>query len=32
MQGKGTYTFSDGRVYIGEYNQDEKEGVGTMIW
>ena len=30
--GHGTYTFSDGDKYIGEYQHGEKHGQGTYIY
>ena len=32
MHGKGTYTWSDGRKYKGDYVNDKKEGLGTYTW
>ena len=32
MHGKGTFTWSDGRKYIGEYNEDKKHGNGVFTW
>ena len=41
MHGQGTYTWKDGRKYIGEYKFDKKvfllnhilqHGFGTIIW
>jgi hypothetical protein len=32
MHGRGTFTFKDGRKYIGEYIEDKKEGYGTFEW
>lgn len=32
MHGKGVYTWSDGRRYEGEYNNDKKEGYGIYTW
>lgn len=32
MQGKGTFSFKDGRKYIGEYLEDKKHGQGTFEW
>ena len=32
MHGKGTYTWSDGRKYEGDYVNDKKEGLGTYTW
>ncbi len=31
-QGKGTYTWADGRVYEGEWQQGLREGKGTMTY
>ena len=27
----GTYTWADGNKYVGEYREDLKNGVGTMV-
>ena len=32
MHGKGTFTWADGRRYIGEYADDKKKGYGEFIW
>ena len=32
MEGKGVFTWSDGRCYTGEYLDDKKEGFGIFIW
>lgn len=32
MNGKGTFTFPDGKMYIGEYKNDLRHGYGTMHW
>ena len=32
MEGKGTFTWSDGRKYTGEYVNDQKHGQGTFEW
>lgn len=32
MHGKGTLYYEDGRVYIGEYLNDEKHGYGIYEW
>jgi len=32
MHGKGTFTWADGRCYVGEYANDLKEGQGTFTW
>eukprot|EP00826_Nyctotherus_ovalis_P025683 TRINITY_DN1992_c0_g3_i1.p2 TRINITY_DN1992_c0_g3~~TRINITY_DN1992_c0_g3_i1.p2 ORF type:complete len:112 (+),score=27.04 TRINITY_DN1992_c0_g3_i1:307-642(+) len=32
MNGKGTYRWPDGRVYIGEFANDLKDGYGVMTW
>ena len=29
MHGQGTYTFSDGRKYVGEWKDDKMDGQGT---
>ena len=32
MHGQGVYTWSDGRIYEGEYLNDKKHGHGTYTW
>lgn len=32
MDGKGVYTWKDGRKYEGEYKNDKKEGYGELTW
>ena len=32
MEGKGTFTWLDGRVYIGDYVADQKVGYGIFQW
>ena len=32
MEGTGTFTWSDGRKYVGEYKNDQKHGSGTFEW
>ena len=32
MQGKGIFTWPDGRKYEGEFINDKKEGYGTFYW
>ena len=32
MEGYGTFTWSDGRKYVGEYVEDKKRGYGEFIW
>ena len=32
MNGKGVFTWIDGRRYIGEYVDDKKEGEGVFEW
>jgi len=32
MDGEGTFTWPDGRQYIGNYKDDKKEGQGLFIW
>ena len=32
MEGKGIFTWTDGRKYIGEYKNDLKHGTGTFTW
>ena len=32
MHGKGTFTWFDGRKYVGEYVEDKKQGYGEFIW
>ena len=31
MHGQGTFTFPDGRKYVGEWRNDKKYGQGTLI-
>lgn len=31
-QGKGVYTFSAGHVYTGEWNNNQKHGVGKITY
>jgi len=31
-QGKGTFTWSSGNVYKGEFFSDERHGYGEMFW
>ena len=32
MEGKGTFTWADGRIYVGSYLNDKKHGVGVFKW
>ena len=32
MDGKGIFTWHDGRKYEGEYKEDKKEGFGIFEW
>lgn len=32
MEGKGIYTWPDGRKYIGLYEKDKKHGLGRYYW
>lgn len=32
MHGQGTFTWSDGRKYVGDYVNDKKEGHGVFTW
>ena len=32
MDGKGVFTWPDGRRYEGEYKDDKKEGYGIFEW
>ena len=32
MEGYGTFTWPDGRLYVGEYVDDMKQGEGTFEW
>ena len=32
MEGEGTFTWSDGRRYVGMYQNDQKHGHGTFEW
>ena len=32
MDGRGTFTWPDGRLYIGEFVKDKKEGSGIFLW
>lgn len=31
MHGKGTFTWKDGRVYVGDYHYGKKNGFGTFL-
>ena len=32
MNGRGTFTWLDGKKYVGEYINDKKEGYGEFYW
>ena len=32
MNGKGVFTWEDGKKYEGEYLNDKKHGQGTFTW
>lgn len=32
MEGKGIFTWLDGRKYVGEYLSDKKHGNGVFTW
>jgi hypothetical protein len=32
MHGSGTFSWSDGRRYMGEYFDDRKNGYGEFVW
>ena len=32
MEGKGSYTWADGRTYQGDWHADMKHGKGTLVW
>ena len=32
MHGEGTYTWKDGRKYVGQYVDDRKNGFGVYTW
>jgi len=32
MNGRGIFTWIDGRRYIGEYLDDKKDGLGIFEW
>lgn len=32
MNGVGSYTWKDGRTYVGEYSNDKKHGKGLYTW
>jgi len=32
MEGKGLFTWPDGRKYEGEYKNDKKHGFGVFYW
>jgi len=32
MEGKGTFTWADGRIYVGDYKNDKKHGTGIFKW
>ncbi len=32
MNGKGTFIWPDGRIYVGDYLEDKKEGFGVYTF
>ena len=32
MHGKGEFSWADGKIYIGDYKDDKKEGFGIFRW
>ena len=32
MHGRGTFTWPDGKTYVGEYYKDKKHGMGKFSW
>ena len=32
MEGKGVFTWSDGRSFLGQYKDDKKDGFGIFRW
>lgn len=32
MEGRGTFSWDDGRKYVGDYKNDLKHGQGTFSW
>jgi hypothetical protein len=32
MHGKGKFTWPDGRVFVGSYEDDKKKGYGEYTW
>lgn len=32
MHGNGVFTYENGRIYSGEYKEDEKNGFGIYRW
>jgi len=32
MEGKGSFSWLDGRHYEGDYKDDKKHGFGTFTW
>ena len=32
MNGKGIFTWPDGKTYSGSYLDDKKHGYGTFVW
>ena len=32
MNGHGTFTWPDGRTYVGDFVDDKKEGNGNFTW
>jgi len=32
MHGQGTYKWNDGRMFVGDYENDRKSGMGIYLW
>ena len=32
MEGKGVFTWPDGKAYAGDYKNDKKSGSGSFTW
>ncbi len=32
MEGEGTFSWHDGKIYKGSYKDDKKDGFGTLEW